>query len=128
MDLMEDRRRLLVAPKSRPANYLEWVNITLNKCVNNSGNIISENGMALTDYIPVNIGDVFEYTFTSQTANRTRRIYGFDAQKQPVQNIASRGWSTVGQTFTLTATVPTGVAYITASYYNGDTNKTLLKA
>lgn len=109
-----------------PYDYLTNVMITIGKTINNSGDIISESGMAVTDFIPVSAGQVFNLKFTSTTAARTRRIYGYTLDKKASHSLASVSWCTVGEEHTVSATIPEGVSYIRVCYYNGDTNKTLM--
>jgi len=105
--------------------YLSNVQITTGKTLNASGLEATESGMVVTDYIPVEIGHTYTLKFTSTTAGRTRRIFGYSASKEPTNQLASVSWATVGNTFSMNAEIPSGTSYIRACYYNNDISKTL---
>ena len=105
--------------------YLSNVQITTGKTLNSSGAETTESGMAVTDYIPVEVGHTYTLKFTSTTAGRTRRIFGYSASKESTSQLASVSWATVGNTFSMNAEIPSGTSYIRACYYNNDIDKTL---
>ena len=107
-------------------NALSSTTITANKTLSSAGEEISESGMSLTNYIKVNEGDTYKLTFTSKEGARTRRIYGYDANKEPVESLASASWVNVDSVGTLQATIPSGVEYIRVCYKTADTNISLI--
>lgn len=111
----------------RGYEYLSNVQITIGKTLNASGLETTEGGMAVTDYIPVEVGHTYTLKFTSTTAGRTRRIFGYSASKEPTSQLASVSWATVGNTFSMNAEIPSDTSYIRACYYNNDIDKTLIE-
>ena len=103
-------------------NVLSSTTITTNKTLSSTGEETSETGMSLTNYIKVNEGNIYKLTFTSKEGARTRRIYGYDANKEPVESLASASWVTVDTVGTIQATIPSGVEYIRACYKTADEN------
>ena len=81
--------------------------------------------MAVTDYIPVKEGEIYKLSFTSTAGARTRRIFGYDINKDPISSLDSASWVTIGTNYTLTATIPSGIKFIRACYLVADTNKIL---
>lgn len=110
-------------PITFPAiNMLDYIATAANKTISNKGEEANENGMAITDFIKANQGDVYTLTFLSKEAGRTRRIYGYDANKEPAAQLVSASWVNVGTTRSLIATVPSGVEYIRVCYKTADEN------
>ena len=103
-------------------NYLNKVQITNNKTINSTGEEITESGMSMTDYIPVNENEKWILSFISTTAGRTRRIWGYDENKQPISEFAKVSWATVNQEYILTATITSDIKYIRVCYYTNDTD------
>lgn len=103
-------------------NALNSTTITANKTLSAKGEEINESGMSLTNYIKVNEGDTYKLTFTSKEGARTRRIYGYDINKEPVESLASASWVTVDTIGTIQATIPSGVEYIRVCYKTADEN------
>ena len=103
-------------------NVLNSTTITANKTLSAAGEETSETGMSLTNYIKVNEGDTYKLTFTSKEGARTRRIYGYDANKEPVESLASASWVSVDSIGTLTTTIPSGIDYIRVCYKTADEN------
>ena len=103
-------------------NILNSTTITANKTLSAAGEEISESGMSLTNYIKVNEGDTYKLTFTSKEGARTRRIYGYDVNKEPVESLAAASWVTVDTTYSLQATIPAGTEYIRVCYKTADEN------
>ena len=103
-------------------NVLSTTTITTNKTLSAAGEEISENGMSLTNYIKVSEGDTYKLIFTSKEGPRTRRIYGYDVNKEPIESLAAASWVTVDTTYSLQATIPTGIEYIKVCYKTADEN------
>lgn len=103
-------------------NMLNFTTITANKTLYAEGEEISENGMSLTDYIKVNEGDTYKLTFTSKEGARTRRIWSYNANKEPIEQLASVSWVTVDTVGFIQATIPSGVEYIRICYKTADEN------
>lgn len=101
-------------------NILTTTSITTNKTLSSTGEETSENGMSLTNYIKVNEGDTYTLTFISKEGARTRRIYGYNANKEPVESLASASWVGVDSIGTLTTTIPNGIEYIRTCYKTTD--------
>ena len=107
-------------------NLLDKTVITTGKTLNGTdGSVFNETGMAVTDYIPVKEGEIYKLSFTSAESARTRRIFGYDINKDPVSSLDSDSWVTIGTNCTLTATIPSGIKFIRACYFAADTNKIL---
>ena len=110
-------------PITFPAiNMLDYIATAVNKTISNKGEEANETGMSITDFIKVNQGDIYTLTFLSKEAGRTRRIYGYDANKEPIEQLTSASWVNVGTTRSLQATVPSGVEYIRVCYKTADEN------
>lgn len=103
-------------------NILNSTTITTNKTLSAAGEETSETGMSVTNYIKVNEGDTYKLTFTSKEGARTRRIYGYDANKDPIESLASASWVSVDTTGSIQATIPSGVEYIRICYKTADEN------
>lgn len=100
--------------------------VTTGKTLNASGEVISESGMGVSEWMPVNTGDVVTLKYTSTSAGRTRRVIGYDANKAFVSVLSSVSWANVGREYTQTVTVQDGIKYIRACFLVADTDKSFL--
>ena len=103
-------------------NYLNKVQITNNKTINSTGEEITESGMSMTDYIPVNENEEWLLHFVSTATARTRRIWGYNENKQVISELVKVSWANIDQEYILTATITNDVKYIRACYYTNDTD------
>lgn len=101
-------------------NLLTKITLTSNSTLSNEGAVISESGMTVTDFVKVTEGEQYTLTFTSKEGPRTRRIYGYDSDKQPVQSLASTSWVTVDAKGTINAMIPSSIQYIRVCYKTAD--------
>lgn len=100
--------------------------VTTGKTLNASGEAVSESGMGVSDWMPVNTGDTVTLKYVSTSGERTRRVIGYDANKAFVSILSSVSWANVGQEITQTVTVESGVKYVRASFFVNDTNKSFI--
>lgn len=95
-----------------------------------NGNWVNDNGVLSSGYIKVAAGDKYEYTFKTISGknNGICRINFLNANGQwlSVKKVSFN--AAVGDTVTVSGTVPAGTAFIRTSQYNGELNISMIVA
>lgn len=106
----------------------------LNSATNVEGSYISATGVITadnstppksqyTDLIPVVAGEKYTWSLISNRATSgNNRCHGYDANGDWAQQVAFDSSGAGGEAFTLTATIPSGVAFVRLSYGATDTD------
>lgn len=92
------------------------------KGINESGTVVTVNNGNYTQLIPVAVGETYTFSAISQTDSWTRRVHGYSNGTWVEQLGASNNSETVGEKYSITVTIPSGIDAIRVSYCNADGN------
>lgn len=92
--------------------------------ISSSGGIAESSDAQYTDLIPVSEGCTYTWSLISgrSITTGTNRWHGYSADGTWVQQVASKTAPKASGSFTLTASIPSGVAFVRLSYGSADTN------
>jgi len=108
--------------KLRGKNMLNSATNTQNAYITPDGSIGSDTVSNYTALIPVTVGTT--YTFSGDSVSGfayNKRVHGYDSGGNWVELLGAQQMTTAGGAYSVTVTIPAGVAYVRLSYQRADT-------